>query len=179
MKIMQPALFILLALTLSGCAYNGYQHGYVGYSSDYGSGYSTGYAVQESYDYPVQTYYPQGGGVIRYQQRHVDSHYPNRAALHGGDGHHGKKWHIPKTTHGHQPSGVWDSNAEDHSYRRHAHQQNPARASSRQDAAVPKRAWRSMSASTQMRASDMTGRGLRDSDNRTHGISDRYAHGRQ
>ena len=84
MKIMQLAFSIMLTSTLSGCAYNGYQRGYAGYSSGYGSNYSTGYGVQEVYEYyPAQTYYPLSGGT-HYQPRYGSPGYSNRATIHEG-----------------------------------------------------------------------------------------------
>jgi len=49
-------IFSILILGLSGCAYPGYQRGYVGYST----GYSSGYGGQSYYDYPVRSYYQPG-----------------------------------------------------------------------------------------------------------------------
>ncbi|QPK62303.1 hypothetical protein IVG45_15790 [Methylomonas sp. LL1] len=75
MKIL-PVVFSVLMLGVSGCAYNGYQRGYVGYSS----GHSSAYVGQSYYDYPVRSYY-QPGGVIRYQQQYLAPSYPH---LHDG-----------------------------------------------------------------------------------------------
>ena len=157
MKIIQLAFSIILASTLSGCAYNGYQRGYAGYSS--------GYGVQEVYDYyPAQTYYPQGG--VYYQQRYGSPGYSNRAAIHGKH-YDNRDWRTAKPPHNHQNSRMRDNNADRwqrHSSRPNGQPQGQAReqrweaqARSRQGTAATKHSWQSAPNSSQMPASGRMG----------------------
>lgn len=137
MKIIALGFLIFLALTLSGCAYNGYQHGYAGYSSVY----STGYGVSEPYDYyPAQHYYPQGG-VIHSQQHSASPGYPNRKGHGGYDVH--RDWRTAPPSH--RNSGMRDNNTgrwPRHSSGHVEQQQNHAR-----ETAVTKHAWQTAPAS--------------------------------
>ena len=176
MKIIQLAFSIILASTLSGCAYNGYQRGYSGYSSGYGSGYSTSYGVQRSY-YPAQTYYPQGG-VIRHQQQYASPRYSNHDVMYGRDRpHDNRDWQAPRFTHGHQQSGSRDHDAsrwQDHSSRQDGRQQNhnlerkrENQVQRRQDASAPNRSRQSDSSLSRARNTQ------RDFNNHVDGNSSR------
>jgi hypothetical protein len=158
MKILQLAFSIVLASALSGCAYNGYQHGYAGYSSGYGSAYSTGYGVQESYYYPAQTYYQSGGGV-HYQQLYGSPGYSNRAALHRGHNYN-RDWRTANPHRNQQNpggksnnAGRWQNHASGHvgQPQNHTREQKwGAQARSRQNTSAMKHSWQSAPTSNRM-----------------------------
>jgi len=86
MKSIKVVFSIGLALTLAGCAYPGYQRGYVGYN--------TGYSIQRSYAYPDHGYSRQG-----YGQYYSPPIYP-----HGYDRDHHNDWRGSEHRMDHQPT---------------------------------------------------------------------------
>jgi hypothetical protein len=148
-------VFSILALTLSGCAYNGYQRSYAGYSG--------GYGVQGYYDYPVQTYY-RPTGVIRYHEQYITPRYPSYSDEHS-DWHHDNKvrhrdrdWEGPKATYGHvqgnrrdDDASRWKANPSRHSWQQQSHgleRKWETQAQRRQDSSGERHSWQSDQASS-------------------------------
>lgn len=167
MKIIQLTFSIILALTLSGCAYNGYQHGHNGYSRSYGPAYSTGYVVQKTYDYyPGQSYYPPGG-FVEYRQRYVSPSYPNRAARHGGKGHYDQDGGHGHHGHGHQQSDMRNKHAG----------KGKGRHFGNRNTAVANSSWQSTPTSTQIPPSSKAGKARRNFGNRSNARKNHHSHG--